>query len=100
MVMRLAALPDERAALDPGGPCLADGRRELDNASFASEVRRKIHHHLSLRLTERMSLIVGARCALPHLVSGSLVANAADTHRLIGAGNGRTTDGFRLSSRG
>ena len=40
MVMYLAALPDERAASDPGGPCLADGRRELDNASFASEVRR------------------------------------------------------------
>ncbi|HTQ91173.1 MAG TPA: AMP-binding protein, partial [Streptosporangiaceae bacterium] len=40
MVLYLAALPDERAASDPGGPCLADGRRELDNASFASEVRR------------------------------------------------------------
>ncbi|HSO97405.1 MAG TPA: AMP-binding protein [Solirubrobacteraceae bacterium] len=40
MVMHLAALPDERAASDPGGPCLADGRRELDNASFAVEVRR------------------------------------------------------------
>jgi long-chain acyl-CoA synthetase len=39
MVMHLAALPDERAALDPGGPCLADGRRELDNATFAAEVR-------------------------------------------------------------
>ena len=40
MVMHLAALPDERAASDPGVPCLADGRRELDNASFAAEVRR------------------------------------------------------------
>ena len=39
MVMHLAALPDQRAALDPGGPCLADGRRELDNAGFAAEVR-------------------------------------------------------------
>ncbi len=40
MVMHLAALPDERAASDPGGRCLADGRRELDNATFAAEVRR------------------------------------------------------------
>ncbi len=40
MVMNLAALPDERAASDSRGPCLADGRRELDNASFAAEVRR------------------------------------------------------------
>src|ERR1700733_2600715 len=39
MVMHLAALPDERAATDPGGSCLADGRRELDNATFAAEVR-------------------------------------------------------------
>ena len=40
MVMHLAALPDERAASDPGAPCLADGRKEFDNASFAAEVRR------------------------------------------------------------
>jgi long-chain acyl-CoA synthetase len=40
MVMHLAALPDERAASHPEGPCVADGRRELDNASFAAEVRR------------------------------------------------------------
>ena len=40
MVMHLAALPDQRAASDPGAPCLADGRREFDNASFAAEVRR------------------------------------------------------------
>ena len=40
MVKHLAALPDERAASHPGGPCLADGRRELDNATFAAEVRR------------------------------------------------------------
>jgi acyl-CoA synthetase (AMP-forming)/AMP-acid ligase II len=39
MVMHLAALPDQRAASDPGGSCLADGRRELDNATFAAEVR-------------------------------------------------------------
>jgi long-chain acyl-CoA synthetase len=39
MVMHLAALPAERAASDPGGACLADGRRELDNATFAAEVR-------------------------------------------------------------
>jgi hypothetical protein len=30
MVMHLAVLPDERAASDPEGSCLADGRRELD----------------------------------------------------------------------
>jgi long-chain acyl-CoA synthetase len=40
MLMHLAGLPDERAASFPRGPCLADGRRELDNASFAAEVRR------------------------------------------------------------
>jgi len=40
MVVHLAALPDERAASHPGGSCLADGRRELDNATFAAEVRR------------------------------------------------------------
>ncbi|MGZ6692775.1 MAG: AMP-binding protein, partial [Solirubrobacteraceae bacterium] len=38
--MHLAALPDERASSDPGGRCLADGRRELDNATFAAEIRR------------------------------------------------------------
>jgi acyl-CoA synthetase (AMP-forming)/AMP-acid ligase II len=40
MVMHLAVLPDERAAFHPGGPCLTDGRRELDNATFAAEVRQ------------------------------------------------------------
>ncbi|MGO9975169.1 MAG: class I adenylate-forming enzyme family protein [Solirubrobacteraceae bacterium] len=40
MVMHLATLPDERAASHPGGRCLADGGRELDNATFAAEVRR------------------------------------------------------------
>jgi long-chain acyl-CoA synthetase len=40
MVMHLAGLPDERTASDPRGACLADGRRELDNAGFAAEVRR------------------------------------------------------------
>jgi long-chain acyl-CoA synthetase len=40
VVKHLAALPDERAGSDPGGRCLADGRRELDNAAFAGEVRR------------------------------------------------------------
>jgi long-chain acyl-CoA synthetase len=39
MVTHLAGLPDQRAAADPGGSCLADGRRELDNATFAAEVR-------------------------------------------------------------
>src|ERR1700733_2446641 len=37
--MHLAALPDQRAASDPEGSCLADSRRELDNATFAAEVR-------------------------------------------------------------
>jgi acyl-CoA synthetase (AMP-forming)/AMP-acid ligase II len=40
MVTQLAGLLDERAASSPQGPCLADGRRELDNAGFAAEVRR------------------------------------------------------------
>jgi long-chain acyl-CoA synthetase len=39
-MMHVASLPDERAASDPAGSCLADGRRELDNATFAAEVRR------------------------------------------------------------
>ncbi|MFZ0970994.1 MAG: AMP-binding protein, partial [Solirubrobacteraceae bacterium] len=39
MVMHLAALPDQRAASDSGGSCLSDGRRELDNSTFAAEVR-------------------------------------------------------------
>ena len=43
MLMHLAALPDERAASHPGGPCLADEDRELDNAAFAAEVRRVSH---------------------------------------------------------
>lgn len=38
-MMHLAALPDQRAASDPGGSCLFDGRRELDNSTFAAEVR-------------------------------------------------------------
>lgn len=47
MVMHLAALPDERAAPDPEGSCLADGRRELDNATFLAEV-----HSVSSALVE------------------------------------------------
>ena len=43
MVMHLAALPDERAVSNPGGPCLADEDRELDNAAFAAEVRQVSH---------------------------------------------------------
>jgi long-chain acyl-CoA synthetase len=39
MEMHLAALPDRRAASDPGGSCLVDAGRELDNATFAAEVR-------------------------------------------------------------
>lgn len=42
-MMHLAALPDERAASHPEGPCLADGDRELDNAAFAAEVRQVSH---------------------------------------------------------
>jgi acyl-CoA synthetase (AMP-forming)/AMP-acid ligase II len=40
VLKHLASLPDDRAASDPEGPCLADDRREFDNASFAREVRR------------------------------------------------------------
>ena len=39
MVMHLATLPDERAASHPAGRCLADSGRELDNTTFAAEVR-------------------------------------------------------------
>jgi hypothetical protein len=38
--MHVAAVPDERAASNPNGRCLADGRREHDNANFAADVRR------------------------------------------------------------
>ena len=47
MAMHLAALPDGRAASDPEGSCLADGRRELDNATFLADV-----HSVSSALVE------------------------------------------------
>ena len=37
--MTAAAIPDARAYRDPFGACLADERRELDNAGFAAAVR-------------------------------------------------------------
>jgi acyl-CoA synthetase (AMP-forming)/AMP-acid ligase II len=36
--MLAAAIPDERAARDPAGPCIADERQELDNARFSQTV--------------------------------------------------------------
>jgi long-chain acyl-CoA synthetase len=36
----VAALPDERASVNPDGPCLADSSHELDNAGFARAVHR------------------------------------------------------------
>jgi long-chain acyl-CoA synthetase len=36
--MLAAAIPDERAARDPAGTCIADERQELDNARFAQTV--------------------------------------------------------------
>ena len=36
--MLAAAIPDERAARDPAGACIADERQELDNARFAQTV--------------------------------------------------------------
>ena len=36
--MLAAAIPDERAARDPAGACIADERQELDNAHFARPV--------------------------------------------------------------
>jgi long-chain acyl-CoA synthetase len=36
----VAALPDERASVNPAGPCLADSKHELDNAGFARGVHR------------------------------------------------------------
>jgi long-chain acyl-CoA synthetase len=36
--MTAAVIPDERAALDPGGACVADERQDLDNAAFADRV--------------------------------------------------------------
>jgi long-chain acyl-CoA synthetase len=33
-----AEIPDERAQRDPGGPCIADERQELDNTAFAERV--------------------------------------------------------------
>jgi long-chain acyl-CoA synthetase len=37
--MHIAALPDERAAIAPEAPCIADERQELDNKGFAATVR-------------------------------------------------------------
>jgi long-chain acyl-CoA synthetase len=36
--MLAAAIPDERAVLDPAGACIADERQELDNARFLETV--------------------------------------------------------------
>jgi long-chain acyl-CoA synthetase len=36
--MIAAAIPEDRARRDPGGPCIADERQELDNARFARTV--------------------------------------------------------------
>lgn len=36
--MLAAAIPDERAARDPAGACIADKRQELDNAHFTQTV--------------------------------------------------------------
>jgi long-chain acyl-CoA synthetase len=36
--MIAAAIPDERALLDPAGACIADERQELDNAHFSQTV--------------------------------------------------------------
>ena len=36
--MLAAAIPDQRAARDPAGACIADERQELDNARFAQTV--------------------------------------------------------------
>jgi acyl-CoA synthetase (AMP-forming)/AMP-acid ligase II len=36
--MTAAVIPDERALRDPGGPCVADERQDLDNAAFADRV--------------------------------------------------------------
>ena len=36
--MLAAAIPDQRAALDPAGACIADERQELDNAHFSQTV--------------------------------------------------------------
>ncbi|HWJ09375.1 MAG TPA: AMP-binding protein [Nocardioides sp.] len=37
---RLAGIPFHRAMQDPTGPCIRDGARALDNATFADAVRR------------------------------------------------------------
>jgi acyl-CoA synthetase (AMP-forming)/AMP-acid ligase II len=37
--MLIFAIPDERAARDPDGPCIADARHVLNNAAFAAAVR-------------------------------------------------------------
>jgi len=39
----LAGIPFARAAADPGGRCIQDGDRTLDNAAFADAVRRLAH---------------------------------------------------------
>lgn len=37
--VHLASLPNERAAIDPGGACIDDDRLALTNAEFAARVR-------------------------------------------------------------
>ncbi len=44
----LAGIPFARAAADPGGRCLQDGDRILDNAEFADAVRRLAHRFEAL----------------------------------------------------
>ena len=40
MPLHVAAIPDQRAQLNPTARCLADTGQELDNAAFAQEVWR------------------------------------------------------------
>ncbi|HSS25222.1 MAG TPA: AMP-binding protein [Mycobacterium sp.] len=42
--MNFASLPDRRAALDPAGPAVCDGRQSLTNAAFLGRVRAASRH--------------------------------------------------------
>ncbi|MFJ8492632.1 class I adenylate-forming enzyme family protein [Streptomyces sp. NPDC094038] len=66
--MNFASLPDRRAALDPDGPAVADGRQSLTNNQLLSRVRAAAHHLqdrgvgrgdvVALKLTNRVEFVL------------------------------------------
>ncbi|MCX4767830.1 AMP-binding protein [Streptomyces sp. NBC_01275] len=66
--MKFASLPDRRAAVDPDGPAVSDGRRSLTNAGLLSRVRAASRHLqdlgigpgdvVALKLTNRVEFVL------------------------------------------